>query len=297
MNRLLKILIYVLVLSSLAACEMMVTLIEPSTIKLENVSEDKISFDEFEESFSVKFSTNSSWKVTSKSDWCKVTPSSGSKSVTEVTVTVDRNMEPEERKTAVIIATDDSESRAILNVIQAQMTLLSAESADYEMPDEGGTLKMVFQHNVKYNISIPADAKWIQKKATKAVSSTVHEFTVEPNLTEVSRSTVITFKESGGDGVGTVKVFQHGLPPKRNLVMKVKHVNDVFYVPEFNEGLIGTIYWGDGQGDTYGSGIGYNYGQSGGEKVVTFDLTGYHNKFTTEFESIKGIVEIDLSGL
>ena len=80
--------------------------------------------------------------------------------------------------------------------------------------------------------------------------------------------------------------------------MKVKHVNDVFYVPEFNDGLTGMIYWGlDGQGDPYGSGIGYNYGQSGGEKVVTFDLTGYHNKFTTEFENIKGIVEIDLSGL
>lgn len=298
MKRLLKILMYVLVPTLLTACEMMVTLIEPSSINLENVSDDKLPFDEFEDSFTVKFSTNSSWKVTSDSEWCRVSPSAGSKSVTEVTVTVDRNMVPEERRAVVIIATDDSESRAIFNVVQGQMTLLSAEDADYEVPDEGGTIKVVMQHNVKYNISIPSDAKWIQKKATKVVSSTVHEFTVDANLTEVSRSTVITFKESGGDGVGTVKVFQHGLPPKRNLVMKVKHVNDVFYVPEFNDGLTGMIYWGlDGQGDPYGSGIGYNYGQSGGEKVVTFDLTGYHNKFTTEFENIKGIVEIDLSGL
>ena len=297
MKRLFKILICVLVLPALSACELMVTLIEPSSINLENVSDDKLSFDEFEDSFTVKFSTNASWKVVSDSDWCKVSPSSGSKSVTEMTVTVDRNMIPEERRAVIVLSTDDSESRAIFNVIQSQMTLLSGEYQEYEMPDEGGTLKVVLQHNVKYNISIPSDAKWIQKKATKAVSSTVHEFIVDPNLTEVSRSTVITFKESGGDGVGTIKVFQHGLPPKRNLIMKVKHVNDVFYVPEFNDGLVGTIYWGDGQGNPYGSGIGYNYGQSGGEKVVTFDLTGYHNKFTTEFENIKGIVEIDLSGL
>jgi hypothetical protein len=57
------------------------------------------------------------------------------------------------------------------------------------------------------------------------------------------------------------------------------------------------IYWGiDVPGDTFGSVIGYDYGQSGEKKVVTFDLTGYHNKFIVEFQYIEGIEEIDLSG-
>ena len=297
MKRLFKILICVLVLSSLSACDMMMTLIEPSSVKLKNVPNDKLTFDEYEDSFLVRFHTNSSWRATSDSDWCKITPSEGDESVTEMTVTVDRNSVPEERKAVVILSTKDSESRAIFNVIQNQMSLLSVADADYVLPDEGGNILVTLQHNVKHYISIPNGVKWIQKVASKAVSTTVYEFAVEPNLTEVSRSTVITFKENTEKTSAVFKVFQHGLPPKRNLIMKVKHVNDVFYVPEFNDGLVGTIYWGDGQGNPYGSGIGYNYGQSGGEKVVTFDLTGYHNKFTTEFENIKGIVEIDLSGL
>ena len=154
------------------------------------------------------------------------------------------------------------------------------------------------QHNVRYTVNIPADVRWIQKKSTKAISTTTHVFTVDANPEEVSRTAVITFMDTSREWTETVKVFQHGLPPKRNLIMKVKHLNDVFYLPQFNEGLTGTIYWGmDGKSDPFGSGIGYNYGQSGGEKEITFDLTGYHNKFTTEFQDIKGIVEIDLSGL
>ena len=293
-----KIFISVLVLSSLSSCEMMMTLIEPSSIKLKNVPNDRLSFDENEDSFVVKFSTNSSWRVTSDAEWCRMTPSSGNSTVTELTLTVDKNMVPEERKAVVILSTDDSESRAIFNVIQDQMTLLSVDDADFELPDDGGTIKVELKHNAKYYVSMPSGVKWISKKASKAIATTVHEFVVEPNPTEVSRSAVISFRENTEKAVETIKVFQHGLPPKRNLIMKVKHVNDKFYVPEFNEGLTGMIYWGIAdQGDPYGSGIGYNYGQSGGEKVVTFDLTGYHNKFTTEFENIKGIVEIDLSGL
>lgn len=293
-----KILIYVLMLSSLSACDMMMTLIEPSRIKLENVQNDRLNFDEYEDSFTVTFSTNSSWRVKSDSEWCRITPSEGSKSVTEMTVTVDRNMVADERTAVVILSTDDSQSRAIFNVVQNQMTVFSAIDADYELPDEGGVIKVTMQHNVNYKVSIPSDVKWIKKKSTKAVSTTAHEFTIEPNLEEVSRTATITFQETSGDRTETIRVFQHGLPPKRNLVMKVTHSNEIFNVPLFNEGLTGMIYWGvDGQKDSFGSVIGYDYGQSGNEKVVTFDLTGYHNKYTAEFQNIKGIVEIDLSGL
>lgn len=297
MKRLFNILLSVSMLSSLAACDLMMTLVEPSSITLNYVNEDKVTLGEYEETYTLRFSTNSSWRATTDSEWCTVSPSRGDKSVTELTVKVAKNTVPDARRAVVILSTEDSQSRAILNVIQEQMTFVSAADADYELPDEGGNFQVSLQHNVKYKTSIPSDAPWIKLKATKAVSTTVHDFSVDPNPTEIPRTATVTFTSVSGEVTESVTVFQHGLPPKRNLVMKVTHSNDIFNVPLFNEGLTGMIYWGiDAPGDSFGSVVGYDYGQSGEKKVVTFDLTGYHNKFIVEFQDIEGIEEIDLSG-
>lgn len=297
MKRLFNILLSVMAMSSLTGCDLMMTLVEPSSINLKYVNDDKVALGEYEESYTLRFSTNASWRASSDSEWCTVSPSRGDKSVTEVTVTVAKNTVPDIRRAVVILSTEDSQSRAILNVIQDQMTFVSAAEADYELPDEGGVFKVAMQHNVRYKVTISPDAPWIKMKATKAVSTTAHEFTVDPNPEEVSRTGTISFEDVSGAVTEVVTVFQHGLPPKRNLVMKVTHSNDIFNVPLFNEGLTGMIYWGiDAPGDSFGSVVGYDYGQSGEKKVVTFDLTGYHNKFIVEFQDIEGIEEIDLSG-
>lgn len=287
-----------MLLSSLSACEMLVTMINQSYITLDNVENERVMFDEYEDSYQVMFSTNSSWKAVSHAEWCRVEPTEGDESTTVLTVTVDKNTMPDDRKAAIVLSTDDSNARAIFNVVQGQMTVLSVEDADYELPDEGGTFKVSLQYNVDYYVSIPSGTPWIKHVVSKGVSSSVHKFTVEPNLEEVSRTATVSFVNRADSSRETFKVFQHGLPPKRNLVLKVTHVNDIFNVPVFNDGLSGMVYWdADSSGDPFGTFVGYRYSSHDSEKTVTFDLTGYHNKYTVEFDGIKGLVEIDLSGL
>lgn len=298
MKRLFNILLLTAVLSSLCGCEMLVELMDQSFITLDNVEDDKLSFGEYEDSFEVIFSTNSSWKAVSHSEWCRVEPSAGNKSDTKVIITVDKNTISDERKAAVVLSTDDSNARVIINVVQNQMTVLSAEDSDYELPDEGGTFTVSMKHNVKYKVSISSGTPWIKQVVTKAVSTSVHKFTVEPNQTEASRTATVSFLNVSDGSKEIVKVYQHGLPPKRGLVLKVTHINDIFNVPVFNEGMTGMVYWyAESAGDSFGTFVGYRYSQPDTEKTVTFDLNGYHNKYKVEFNDIKGIVEIDLSGL
>ena len=298
MKGLLRYLLVVVTVSAVTGCELFNAIIEPSHISLADESDARLVFSEHEDSYSVAFKTNSSWFAVSDSYWCEIEPAEGDKSMTEIIVKVSRNSGTDDRVAVVTLSTEDKNESVVIQVSQDKMPVLSADVEYYEIPQEGGQIAVRFQYNVSYDVSISEDASWISEMTAKSVSSAIHEFFVEPNLEEKTRSAIIKFTDSSKGNTETIEVFQFGVPPRQDLVLKVTHVNDVFAVPEFNDGLSGMIYW-DYEGDSsdFGSFEEYWYNSLTGEKTVTFELRGYQEEFYVEFSDIKGLVEIDLSGL
>ena len=296
-----RILLLAAAVSYAVGCELFNTLIEPSHISLVNDSDSELVFSEYEDSYTVAFTTNSSWFAVSDSYWCEIEPAEGDKSISELIVKVSRNTGTEDRVAVVTLSTEDKNESVVIQVSQDKMKVLSVDVGYYEIPQEGGRMAVRLQYNVNYDISISEDASWISEVTTKSVSSAIHEFVVEPNLEEKTRSALIKFTDRSRDNTEVIEVFQYGVPPRQDLVMKVTHVNDVFVLPEFNDDLSGMIYWDywdyDGASSDFGSMEEYDYGSPSGEKTVTFELRGYQEEFYVKFPDIKGFVEIDLSGL
>ena len=113
------------------------------------------------------FSSNVSWTAAvSGSTWLSISPTSGEGGVNTLIVKADENTTYDDRNAVITIAAGDTIRRVFVN--QKQLDALTLTSDRFEVPFEGGEVKIEVKANVDFEVVIPSEYQnWIHKSAAK----------------------------------------------------------------------------------------------------------------------------------
>ena len=145
---------------------------------------------------SLNMTMDEDWTVTVKDGgkWCTVDKKSGSKGANAIKISVAQNETYSPRKCSISVNTKHSVGKIAIN--QAQLDVLSAEPAAYDVPPEGGEYTPAITANVEYTVSLSAD--WLEwNEGVLAVS---------PNPGAEARSATVTL--AGGGLTSLIAVTQ-----------------------------------------------------------------------------------------
>jgi hypothetical protein len=104
--------------------------------------------------------------VSGNSNWCSISPKSGSAGTVVMSLTAEPNTSYDERRASVVIKAD-TVSRAF-TVVQKQKDAILLTSDKVEVRSEGGNITVDVQSNINYECKIDDAAKsWISKAYTR----------------------------------------------------------------------------------------------------------------------------------
>lgn len=163
---------------------------------------------------SVSFQSSAPWTVdvinTKVVSWCKVSPMSGPAGSAKISIKTDPNDTYNERQASVQIKSG-SVTKTIV-VTQKQQDNITVSITKFELPSEGGSVKVELKSNIDYKYEIdPACKDWIRYETTKAYESSSLMFAVAANETLDKREGKITV--SGGAFSEDVHIYQAGENP------------------------------------------------------------------------------------
>lgn len=155
------------------------------------------------------FSCNRDWRIASSESWIRISPSSGTASDGDISVTItcapNTTYDP---RTATITVTVEELTETI-SVSQATGLGLIVSPTSYDLTNAEQSIEVEVQQNVNYSIEVDDACKdWIKKGGTKALSTDKVTFNISANTTYDDREGKITFKQTDGDLVQTVTVRQ-----------------------------------------------------------------------------------------
>lgn len=292
MKKILRHAFYAILAVLVCGCELFGDVFEPSYVMLENGDQGTVDAGPQEATFTIAIKSNADWTADSDKNWCK----SSQVDNDVLVISVDENTTDYQRTAHVTVKTKDEVGKLEIKVVQKERNKVSVSKGTYhEILMQGGTFEVTLQHNVAYEVNIPDDVSWIHEMKSKALSTKVHTFSVDPNATGLDRKAEILFTYPGVVS-GRVTVLQAGKLPKRQFGFSVIHTNMSFKEPLMTGDYTGKVFWKPGQSSPLGTYPEYTYTQNG-EKTVTFDLFGQAEEFTVEFQSLEGLQEIDFSGM
>ena len=154
------------------------------------VSKDIFSFgsDGGEDTFEV--TSNTSWTVSSTSDWCIVTPKSG-KNNGKVSIKVSQQKETSERKATVTVKTSSGMIRDI-DVLQNGADVFELNPSVVEVPYVSSQFEVKVTATMGYKISSKPDWVTEMSKTSDKITYT-HTFKAEENTAEEERTGTIVF--------------------------------------------------------------------------------------------------------
>lgn len=140
----------------------------------------------------VSVTTTYGWTASTSSSWIKVSPSSGQKGTTQVTLFISANGTFDQREGKVTFSSEGLTSE--FTVIQQQKNSIIVSVKKVKVEAEGDTVEVKLKSNVdNYTVAIPDTVQWIQEISTKALKDFTHLFAVAPNDDIKARTGVITF--------------------------------------------------------------------------------------------------------
>ena len=163
---------------------------------------------------SVTFTSTADWTIDVTEgravSWCTVSPTSGSKGTSTLTITSTGNDTYDERNAKVTIkagATTQS-----FTITQKQKDGLTVTSNKVEVKAEGGDIAIEVKANVKYEYMVEEAAKdWIVSDASRGLTASTLKFKITENEKTSKREGKITI--SSGELSETVMVYQEGSKP------------------------------------------------------------------------------------
>ena len=112
----------------------------------------------------IEFTTNCDWNANvpniSSYSWSSITPTSGGAGTNVITVTALRNDNYDDRSFTFDIKA--SGALQTVTVTQRQKDALTVTSGEFEIPEEGGDVKIELMSNIEYGFKVEDDGKdWI----------------------------------------------------------------------------------------------------------------------------------------
>lgn len=233
---------------------------------------------------SVKITTNYDWSANASDPWIRISPSSGKKGTTSVSITVDANTSGKSRQGSVTV-TCMSLTKSV-SVSQEDDTSLTGDGAAIEIPAEGGSKTVTLSAN--HDWSAKASDTWIKVEPASGSGGSISlKISAEANDTGKAREGSVTVSCNSLNV--SYKVSQQ---PNLSQQLVIKHENPSFTVPNIlGSGLLGKVLWGDGTEEAYSSSLKHTYSSSGSHTLTIKFVGG------TGFElgAITGITEIDVT--
>ena len=182
-------------------------------IKIPAGSEDfftkSMDFDSPSGEKKLTFTSNVAWTASvSGSTWLSVTPTSGEAGTNTLTVKADENTTYDDRNAVITLTAGDSIRRVFVN--QKQLDALTLTSDRFEVPVEGGEVKIEVKSNINFEAVIPTEYQsWIHKPATtRGLTTSTLVYKIDKSEEYDKREGKIIIKGNGKEE--TVSIYQTG---------------------------------------------------------------------------------------
>lgn len=173
-----------------------------------NVYSDSVSFSEKGGSQSLSFVTNNEWSASvAGGSWLSLSSRSGDPGNASLSVSADVNDSFEERSGTITISSGPLSKTIAVSQVKNRGVIIT--NKQYEVPTEGGDIKVEVKSNVDFETLIPDDSKeWISALSTKGLVGNSFDFRISANPTNNNRIGKIVFKDKSSDVSDTVRVIQ-----------------------------------------------------------------------------------------
>lgn len=157
---------------------------------------------------SLSFTCNRDWHISSSDSWIQVSPSSGTATDGEVTITItcEPNTTYDPRNATFAVKVE--ELSETVSVSQETNYGIIVPTKSYDLSSAANTIEVEVQANVQYAVSI--SDTWVKQTGTKGLTSDKLLFSVEVNETYYSRSATITIEAENGVSTQTINLEQEG---------------------------------------------------------------------------------------
>ena len=182
-------------------------------LKIPTGSEDyfkkSMDFDSPSAEKKLTFTSNVAWTASvSGSTWLSVTPTSGEAGTNTLTVKAEENTTYDDRNAVITLTAGDSIRRVFVN--QKQLDALTLTSDRFEVPVEGGEVKIEVKSNINFEAVIPTEYQsWIHKPATtRGLTTSTLVYKIDKSEEYDKREGKIIIKGNGKEE--TVSIYQTG---------------------------------------------------------------------------------------
>ena len=204
----------------------------------------------------------------------------------------------------------------IQQVVTAGITLLNEEKSAVEFTHDGGRVEVAIAAIEDWTAE--RDSRWCIVTPAKGTNKdTKVVILADKNRKSEDRTAVVTLKTAST--TIEINVLQHQKPependdqddsgnndnggnpdvqPAENFLFMITHEAKNFQMPVISGNFTGLILWGDGKEEEFSpSATGHDYLKAD-ERIVIMQFDGRSDSFKVEFNSLKDIVKVDLSGL
>lgn len=180
--------------------------------------------------------------------------------------------------------------------------LVNEADANQEVEYKGGKIELEF--TALEDWTAEADSKWCIVTPRSGTPSDVKvNILIDKNKTSEDRVAKVTFRSASSELV--INIVQHNegyvasdtTGVASSFVFMLTHQMKDFKMPAFGGNFNGQLFWGDGDEEDYTSSVtGHTYSNTD-QKTVVMLLNGNKDDFEVSFDSLKGILKIDLSGI
>ncbi len=162
-----------------------------------------------EEDVFITFKANVDWTAEVKdAEWLTITPSKGTADKGQIKLIAEASQEKEPRTGVVLVTAGTAQKE--FKVTQGQVNAFSLVEESAELDCKGGEVELKVMTNVPYEVTIPEDATWITKAATKAYGEQITKLTVNAfDELDGVRTADLTVKADGFESL-TFTVTQKG---------------------------------------------------------------------------------------
>ena len=169
------------------------------------VSESTVSVPVDGDIVTVKFKSTADWTAASDADWLTVSTASGKAGEDcSVKASATKNETYDNRSAKITITAGKAKAEVTVN--QLQLNGLNIKTLEYEVSAEGGNVEVEVEANVEYEVTIPEAVDWVHNAATKGMTTSKVNLTVDASTDLEAREAVI--KIAAGDLSSSIKITQ-----------------------------------------------------------------------------------------
>ena len=178
-----------------------------SRIEFAQESDSELLLDETAATRTVAFSSAKAWTATvvdgEQAAWCNVSPASGKGGNVKISISVEQNDTPDERKTSILLKSGVTQKTISVNQKPSNSILLSPSTVKVEA--KGGVFSLIAKATEACSVSVPEQfSSWINAATAKSVS-TVINYTVAENTSLVARTGQIIVSNTNGSETVTIE--------------------------------------------------------------------------------------------